>query len=99
MFARITIVQVKSGKMDECIKLYEEEVVPGAKSQKGYKGAYLLVDGKTDKGISISVWDSEEDAIATEQSGYYQEQIAKFKDIFAAPPVREGYEIVVGDRG
>jgi heme-degrading monooxygenase HmoA len=97
MFARVTVVQTKSGKMDECIKLYRDGVVPAAKSQKGYKGAYLLVDGKTDKGISITVWDREEDAIANEQSGYYQEQLAKFKDVFAGAPVREGYEIVVAD--
>ena len=99
MFARITIVQIKSDKMDESIKLYEGSVVPAARSQRGYRGAYLLVDRKTGKGISISVWDSEEDAIANEQSGYYQEQTAKFKDVFAAPPIREGYEIAVGDRG
>jgi len=75
--------------------IYEENVVPAAKSQKGYQGAYLLMNRETGKGISITVWDSEEDAVANEQSGYYQEQVAKFKGIFTAPPVREGYEVVV----
>ena len=55
----------------------------------------MLTDGKTGKGISISLWETEEDAIANEQSGYYQEPIAKFKDFFTAPPVQEGYEVVV----
>ena len=64
-----------------------------AKSQKGWRGAYLLTDRKTGKAISISLWDSEDDAIGSEQSGYYQEQLSKFKDLFAAPPVREGYEV------
>ncbi len=92
MFARLTIVPVKSDKLDETIKIYEN-VIPAAKSQKGFRGAYLLTDRKTGKGVSITLWDSEEDAIANEQSGYYQEQINKFKDCFAAPPVREGYEV------
>jgi len=39
----------------------------------------------------------QEDAIANEQSGYYQEQLNKFKDVFAAPPVREGYEVSFQD--
>ena len=95
MFARLTIVQMKIDKIDEAIKLYEESVVPAAKSQKGYVGIYLLTDRKTGKGVSIAVWDSEEDAIANEQSGYYQEQVSKFKDVFTAPPVREGYEVSV----
>ena len=95
MFARLTVVQAMPDKIDEVTKIFEESVVPVAKSQKGYKGVYLLVDRKTGKGVSCSLWDSEEDAIANEQSGYYQEQVGKFKDFFTAPPVQEGYEVVV----
>ena len=95
MFARLTIVQVKVDKLEETTKIYEESVVPAAKSQKGYRGIYMLTDSKTGKGISISFWDTEEDAIASEQSGYYKEQLGKFKDFFTAPPVQEGYEVAV----
>ena len=95
MFARLTRVQININRMDETIKLYEESVIPAAKSQKGYRGIYLLSDRKTGKGISIAFWDSEEDAIANEQSGYYKEQVGKFKDFYTAPPVREGYEVSV----
>lgn len=95
MFARLTIIQMNIDKMDEGTKIYAEGVVPSAKTQKGYRGIYLLTDRKTGKGISIALWDSEEDAIANEQSGYYQEQVNKFKDFITAPPVREGYEVSV----
>ena len=97
MFARLTIVQMKSDKIDETRKIYEESVIPAAKSQKGYRGAYLLTDRKTGKGISMTLWDSEEEAVANEQSGYYQEQVSKFKEFFTAPPVREGYEVSIQD--
>jgi heme-degrading monooxygenase HmoA len=93
MFARLTIVQVKVDKLDETRKIFEESVIPAAKSQKGYRGGYLLTDRKTGKGISIGLWDTEKDAIANEKSGYYQEQLNKFKGLFTAPPVREGYEV------
>ena len=33
--------------------------------------------------------------LAGENSGYYQQQVAKFKDLFSAPPVREAYEVTV----
>ena len=95
MFARLTIVQGKLDKIDETSKIYEESVVPAAKSQKSYKGASLLMDRKTGKGISISLLDSEEDAVANEQSGYYQEQVRRFKDFFTAPPTQEGYDVSV----
>ena len=95
MFARFTIVQVNPDKYDEVVKLYEESVVPAAKSQKGYRSATLFADRKTGKGCSVSIWDSEEDAIANEQSGYYKEQIGKFAEYLTAPPVQEGYEVAV----
>ena len=95
MFARFTIVQVDADKVNEVIKLYEDSVVPAAKSQKGYRGAYMFTDRKTGKGYSISLWDSEEDAVANEQSGYYKEQVGKFAEHFSAPPVQEGYEVSV----
>jgi len=95
MFARFTIIQVNVDKMDEVIKLYKDSVVPAAKSQKGYGGANLFTDRKTGKGYSISLWDSKEDAIANEQSGYYKEQVGKFAEYMTAPPVQEGYEVSV----
>ena len=95
MFARITIVQGKVDKLDESIKIYEESIITAAKSQKGFQGAYLLTDRNTGKGISCTLWDSEEDADANEQSGYYQQQLDKLKDFLTAQPVREGYEVSV----
>ena len=92
MFARLTIVQTKADKMDEAVKVAKESVIPAAKSQKGFVGAHLLTE-PNGKGVFISFWDTEEDAIATEKSGQYQEQLAKFKDLFAAPPVHEGYNV------
>ena len=95
MFARITTVQGKIEKLDETIKIYEDNIMTAAKSQKGFKGAYLLTNRNTGKAISCTLWDSEEDAVANEGSGYYQEQINKIKDFLTAPPDREGYEVSV----
>ena len=95
MFARVSRVQVKMDKFEESTNLYAGSVVPAAKSQKGFRGAYLLTDRKTGQGLSITLWETEEDAVVNEQSGYYQEQLDKFKDVFAAPPTREGYEVSV----
>ena len=92
MFARLTFTQTKEDKLDEAVKVTKESVLPAAKSQKGFRGAYLLSQ-PNGKAIMISLWETEEDAVANEKSGYYQEQLAKFKDMFTAPPVHEGYNI------
>lgn len=95
MYAGVVVVQIQPGKMDEAIRIYRDSVVPAAKQQKGYKAHYLLTDRKNGKGISIALWETEADMTATKTSGHYQQQLAKFKDIFAAPPVREDYEVSV----
>ncbi len=95
MNARVTIVQILPAKIDEAIGIYRDSVVPAAKQQKGFRVVYLLTDRKTGKGISITLWETEADMTAGENSGYYQQQLAKFKDIFTAPPVREAYEVSV----
>jgi heme-degrading monooxygenase HmoA len=55
----------------------------------------LLADRNTDKCIAITLWETEADMTMGEASGFYQQQLAKFKDVFGAPPVREHYEVTV----
>ena len=95
MFARLTMFQVKSDKLGETIKRFQESVIPAAKSRKGFHGGYLLTDRKTGKCVSVALWDSEEDIIADEQSGHYQERVSIGKESFTTPPVREIYEVSV----
>lgn len=97
MFARFLRIQTKIKRIDEASKLFEESVIPLCKTQKGYKGAYFLTDRKTGKSIPITLWESEKDMLANEQSRFFQEQVVKFIGLFTAPPIREAYEVVVQD--
>ena len=94
MFARAMRSRLQLDKVDEAVKVAKESVVPAAKSQKGFCGFYYLVDRKTGKSMSISLWEAEEDAIANEKSGYVQEQVDKIAPYRAEEGVREGYEVV-----
>ena len=95
MNARVTLVQALPGKLDEAISVYRDSVAPAAKQQQGCNGVYLLTDRETGKGISITLWETEAAMTMGESSGYYQQQLAKFKGIFGAPPMREAYEVNV----
>jgi len=64
-----------------------------AEQQKGFKGFYVLGDSRTGKGLTISLWETEADMTAGETSGFYQQQIAKFKDVVGGPTVREACEV------
>ena len=96
MHVRAVTVQIQPGKTQEAIDMYKNSVVPAAKAQKGFQGAYLMTDAGSGKALSITVWDSEADMMAGETSGgYYQEQIGKFGGLFTASPAIEHYELSV----
>ena len=97
MFARLTILRISPDRIDEFAKRFKEGVIPAAKSQKGYHGARVFMNRKTGNGVAITLWKSEEDAVANEKNRYYQEQVAKFITFYKTPPIREGYEVVIRD--
>ena len=57
-----------------------------------------MVNRKTGDVLSISYWNSEEDAITTEKNLYYQEQVAKFIPFYVRHPIREGYEVLIQEK-
>jgi heme-degrading monooxygenase HmoA len=91
----MTTIHIRAGEMDAAASLYADSVVPAARQQPGCQGAWLLVDRATGKGVSITLWDSEDNMNAGESSGYYREQVGNFAPMMTAPPVREVYEVAV----
>jgi heme-degrading monooxygenase HmoA len=98
MYVRMTTLSFRVDKADEGIRIFDESVVPAARAQKGYRGAYLLADRKAGRCVALTFWDDEASARANEENRYYQEQLVKFIPLFTSPPVREGFEVVVESR-
>ena len=95
MHARVITSQLQPGKTDEAIALWRDSVAPSLKQTKGFKGAYLVGDRNSGKGATITLWETEADAMAMDTSGQYQQTIAMFAALFAAPPAREQYEVLL----
>jgi heme-degrading monooxygenase HmoA len=93
MYARLTRIQVRLERFDHSINIFKESILPATRQQLGFRGIYLFTNPKTGEGITLSLWDSEQDAIESEKNHYYQEQLVKVMSFLTAPPVREGYEV------
>jgi len=98
MHARMLRMQVRAERIDEATRLFAEEVVPGCRSQAGYRGAYFLVDRKIGECVPVTLWETEADMIATEENRFFQSQLQKFLGLFHHGLVREAYEVAVADR-
>ena len=95
MYAQVVRTQIQPGRIDEALGIFRDSVLPAARQQKGFKQSYLIVDREANRAIGFSLWETEADVAALASGGFYQEQIAKFAAVFAAPPEREVYEVAV----
>jgi heme-degrading monooxygenase HmoA len=95
MEARVVDLRVVPTEAREMVRIYRDSVLPAARHQHGFGGALLLTDDDTGLGISITLWETEEDRQEGEANGFYQEQIRKFSDLLTETPVRKHYNVGV----
>lgn len=93
--ARLLPVELQPGKIDEARSIYQDSILPVANQQQGFRGALFLADKATNRGISISLWETEADLRASEASGFFQEQVARLAPCFVDEPVSEVYVVSV----
>jgi len=94
VYARVFRFEANPAKTDEGIEIYKDGYIPEAEQQPGFVEAMLLGDRDTGRGKSISLWDSEDAARASEQSGFVQQVIARFAGVLTAPPSMEGFDMM-----
>ncbi len=83
-FVRIVSARVESGRFDELKKRFDEEIKPALMVTKGCRAVFLVENVKRrSRALSVTVWDSEEDAIRHELSGAFDEMVAKVSEFFS----------------
>jgi heme-degrading monooxygenase HmoA len=76
MFTRVVEVTSKSGKARELTNTINEKALPILKKQRGFTDEIVLVsDTEPDRVLSISFWNTKEDAEL-----YHREQFSKIQD-------------------
>ena len=92
MFVRLTYLAFLPGKVDEAKKIYNDEIVPVVKQQKGNLDCRMLepVD-RSDDYISMTVWDNKEDADAYHASGTYKQLVERVQALYSKNPVLKVY--------
>jgi quinol monooxygenase YgiN len=94
MWVRLTYGKIEPDKMDEFRKIYNEEIVPIIKKQKGIIEVYWMESTEEEgEGISLTSWDSKENGETYESSGTYLEMVGKVQHTFAELPILKSYEV------
>lgn len=83
MFLRLVSVNLKPNMKDEYHRLYVNEIIPALLETQGCLHAYLIMPSRGDnQSISVTIWDSKEDAAAYEKSGQFAALVDKVKHTF-----------------
>jgi heme-degrading monooxygenase HmoA len=98
MHARLTLLEIDTvrGTVAAAVDLFEREVLPELRAQPGYRGVFVLTTPEG-KAALVSLWDTEEQADAGAPTGFYADTLERYVTLFAAPPGRERYEVLVAD--
>ena len=95
MFARVSTIQGKPERVEDGVRNYREQVMSTVKKMAGFKGAYFLVDRKTGKVVSITLWDTETNLQASAEAADRLRANASQTATAPKPPVVEIYEVAV----
>lgn len=92
MFARLTFIKVLPEHLDQVRQIYNEQVIPVVRQQKGLIDVMLLEPtDKAEDFISLTRWESQADADRYEASGVYKQLVGKVLDLVAKQPVLKTY--------
>lgn len=93
MFARVTTTKGQVTKQDAA-RVVRDRVLPGAEAIPGFKGGLWLVDEKGGKGLTITLFDSEEALRASAEAADRLRKSA-VGELGASVVSVESYEVVV----
>jgi hypothetical protein len=89
MYARHVTVRGSRERIEEGSQAVRDQVFPILKECKGFRGQLLLLDRNKGELIGISLWDTEEDMLATEDKiKGTRQQVADSVSASGPPEVR-----------
>jgi quinol monooxygenase YgiN len=92
MFVRLSFCKFIPGKTREAKKIFQEEIVPAIRKQKGNIQVRLLEPtDKSEDFIAYSEWKTRADAEAYVSSGAYKKMVGKLEAYFTKFPELKTY--------
>jgi heme-degrading monooxygenase HmoA len=98
MFARVLRSHFKPDKVEEAARMFKESVLPLCRKQPGFRGAFFMKDAGMGDSVIITLWESRDAMLASEENRFFQEQVAKFVPFYRDPPIRDAYEVILREK-
>jgi heme-degrading monooxygenase HmoA len=96
VFARVIFADIAIDRLDEAVGT-ARELLPATRESDGYRAFYLLTDRLAGHMMTISLWDTHDDAKAVEARAAGIRDTA-VRSVGGVPPPVSVYEVEIGDQ-
>jgi len=94
MIVRLSFVKSPPEQVKEARDIWDNQVAPALKKQRGFRGAYRAASLETPgEGVTIQFWESKEDLEAWHSSKGYKELIGRLRVLMVELPATMLYEV------
>ena len=97
MAARASIAQIQPATGDQVLAVWQQQIIPALRQQRGFRRVQLLHDPRSERTISLSLWDTEADADASRTSDFMREALAALRPFHASAPDQHHMELVLDE--
>ena len=99
MFANVSRVHVQPGKSEEGRTFWQQTMIPTLKQQPGFRSVVVLHDPQSNRGMAVTLWDSQADADAWVNSSALQQATEPARAILIGQPEIEDYNVLLSEPG
>ena len=90
----VTVAKLKpDANIDEARKVFDDDVIPAIKGEKGFMGGFLLVSEDKLDSMVIALYETRADAEVIQKSGVYRKQVVKFTAFIDKIEDRKIYDV------
>ncbi len=78
--------------MDEALHIVSDIMVPRTREQSGFQGALILRHPDKDKGIIITLWETEDDLLASEAPEEIRVDVERLGELITEESLQDIYD-------
>lgn len=93
MYARVSHITFHPGTTDEALALFQAVILPSARRQSGFRDVLIARTPDADRGLVITVWDTEAALLASTPPPEIAEALERW-DAFIAEAAQAVYAVV-----
>tara|TARA_B100000315_G_C14471953_1_gene538783 strand:- start:117 stop:605 length:489 start_codon:yes stop_codon:yes gene_type:complete len=95
MQARVMLLPVHEGEIDQLVDIVKRDIQPLLQRLEGFQAGFVFTDKETSRVLTVTLWDSEGQMLASEECPVYVEQIAKITSLLREPPIPQHFETAI----